>query len=135
MYCHIAVNAPLGKGVLTYEQIDESLAIGDLVEVPLGRRKAKGCVVGTKINFDSLDEKTKSFKLRPHGEVIGYSFFLNDLDLKLFSWMSEYYHYSMGQLIFDCLPKPLKRPRKVEMEREKVAVEHEFNSQLSLGKN
>ena len=78
MYCHIAVNAPLGKGVLTYEQIDESLAIGDLVEVPLGRRKAKGCVVGTKIDFDSLDEKTKSFKLRPHGEVLGYSFLLND---------------------------------------------------------
>ncbi len=128
MYCHIAVNAPLGKGVLTYEQIDESLAIGDLVEVPLGRRKAKGCVIGIKVDYDSLDEKTKSFKLRPHGEVLGYSFLLNDLDLKLFSWMSEYYHYSMGQLIFDCLPKPLKRPRKVEMEMgEGLIVEHEFN--------
>ena len=65
MYCHIAVNAPLGKGVLTYEQIDEGLAIGDLVEVPLGRRKAKGCVVGTKIDFDSLDEKQKALSFAP----------------------------------------------------------------------
>ena len=51
--------------------------------------------------------------------------------------MSDYYHYSMGQLIFDCLPKPLKRPRKVEMEMgEGLPVEHEFNSgQAKFGKN
>ena len=48
--------------------------------------------------------------------------------------MSEYYHYSMGQLIFDCLPKPLKRPRKVEMEMgEGLQVEHEFNSGQAEG--
>ena len=28
--------------------------------------------------------------------------------------MASFYHYSLGQLIFDCLPKFLKRPRKAE---------------------
>ena len=41
-YCEVAVNFPIGDGILTYIQ-SRDLSRGDLIEVPLGKRKAKGC--------------------------------------------------------------------------------------------
>ena len=39
-YCEVAVNFPIGNGILTYAYENE-IQRGELIEVPLGRRKAK----------------------------------------------------------------------------------------------
>src|SRR5690606_31943712 len=53
-------------------------------------------------------DKIKTVK----NKIEGWS--LSEEELKLYEWMAQYYHYSLGQLIFDCLPHHLKRPRPLE---------------------
>jgi len=113
-YCEVAVNVPLGNGILTYAHEDE-IDRGDLIEVPLGRRKAKGCVISSKLNYEDVSEEAKKFELKRVGARIPESLSLSEKEIQLYSWMSQFYHYPMGQLIFDCLPKFLKRPRKAEV--------------------
>lgn len=118
-YCEVAVNYPKLNSTLTYIAPKElSLSIGDLVEVPLGRRKELGCVV-------SLDVKNvdKKIKYKSIDNLEKEHFKLSLKEIELYKWVSKYYVYSFGKLIFDCLPKYLKRikePAFVEYE-EKIA--------------
>ena len=113
-YCEVAVDFPIGDGILTYAHEDE-LERGDLIEVPLGRRKAKGCVVSANLRIDEISETAKQYELKNIGDKIPDAISLSEKEMVLYSWMSQFYHYGLGQLIFDCLPKFLKRPRKAEM--------------------
>jgi len=108
-YYQVAVNFPKSESVLTYKGL-EDFEVGDLVEVPLGKRKAKGAVIGAS----SEDEISKfdTSKIKAIENKIENAFKLSTKELELYKWMSKYYHYSYGKLIFDCLPKILKRPRK-----------------------
>ena len=115
-YCEVAVDFPIGKGILTYAQT-ENVNPGDLIHVPLGRRKAKGCVLKTNLSFNELTDDVKKFDLKAIGEIIPASIQLSEKEILLFQWMANFYHYSMGQLVFDCLPKFLKRPRAFEFEQ------------------
>lgn len=105
----IAVNAAFRESTLTYES-ELDLSRGDLVLVPLGKREEKGCVLcevqeyESKYQLKSVKEKSEDFKI-------------NEELLKLFEWMSQYYHYPIGRLIFDTLPKFLKRPRELKFEQ------------------
>lgn len=107
-YYQVAVNFPVLNSILTY-QYETSLHQGDMVEVPLGRRKSQGIIIGKASKAD-LDKLTLS-KIKSIVEVLPNSFPLSDNELELFKWMANYYHYSLGKLIFDCLPKIMKRPR------------------------
>ncbi len=103
-YYEIAVNTPFNNSLLTYS-FEKKLNRGDIVLVPLGRRKEKGCVLGelkdhvdSQIEIKSVIEVSKELKL--------------DEDyLSFLTWVANYYQYPIGQHIFDILPKPLKRPR------------------------
>lgn len=110
-YYQIAVNFPKLDSVLTY-RADQDLYVGDLVNVPLGKRKSTGTVLGVT-SPEKLDELDKTVLKNLEG-IIENSFRLTTKELELYRWMAKYYHYSLGKLIFDCLPKILKRPRKVE---------------------
>lgn len=112
-YCTIAVNAPLGDGRLTYS-FEGDLSRGLLVEVPLGRRKEKGIVLAIDIDESSIPAEWIN-KIRPITQILSEEITLQEDELKLFEWMSQYYHYPIGQLIWDALPKLLKRPRKLEV--------------------
>lgn len=108
----VAVNYPLkNSGLLYFYEGD--LTRGQIVEVPLGKRKEIGCVVSTdesqsKEYQDTPQDKIKSiFQILPDDR-------LDEIELQLFEWMAGYYHYSLGQVIFDCLPHHLKRPRALE---------------------
>ncbi len=108
----IAVNYPLKNQGLLYFY-DGPLSRGQVVEVPLGRRSALGCVIevdasGSRDFLETPKEKIKSLLARLPDWI------LNETELQLFEWMSTYYHYPLGQLIFDCLPNHLKRPRGLE---------------------
>ncbi|MCT4643007.1 MAG: primosomal protein N' [Bacteriovoracaceae bacterium] len=110
-YYQIAVNFPKKESILTYKS-DFTLLSGDMVEVPLGRRKSQGIVLGqsTGDQIGALDkDKIKSVDSRVKGSLA-----VGENELELYKWMSKYYHYSLGKLIFDCLPKMMKRPKKIE---------------------
>lgn len=108
----IAVNYPLKNNGLHYFYEGE-LQRGQVVEVPLGKRTDLGCVLSineenSKEFLETPLEKMKSIK----AIVDGWK--LEEHELQLFEWMAQYYHYPLGQLIFDCLPHHLKRPRELE---------------------
>ena len=108
----VAVDFPASNCVFTYKTETE-FSKGDLVEVPFGRgaRVAKGTVLKSSsvAEIDTLDAK----KIKSIVGKIEHSFALTMQEIMLYEWMSKYYHYSLGKLIFDCLPKVLKRPRKI----------------------
>ncbi len=109
----VAVNFPLKKSGLLYFYEGE-IQRGQIVEVPLGKRKEFGCVVSTD------ESSSEEYRITPQDKIKAISQLtsekLNESELQLFEWMSNYYHYSLGQLIFDCLPHQLKRPRPLDLE-------------------
>ncbi|MCO4755364.1 MAG: primosomal protein N', partial [Bacteriovoracaceae bacterium] len=112
-YYQIAVNFPKTESILTYGS-DQDYQTGDLVNVPLGKRKSQGVVL-RESTPEELD-KLKLDKVKACEGKIENSFRLDDKEISLYEWMSKYYHYSLGKTIFDCLPKILKRPKKPTFE-------------------
>jgi primosomal protein N' (replication factor Y) len=109
----IAVNYPLKNTGLLYFY-EGLLQRGQVVEVPLGKRFAWGCVISTDESNSSEFKSTSVEKIKAIKEIIpGWQ--LSETELQLYEWMAQYYHYSLGQLIFDCMPEPLKRPRPLEV--------------------
>jgi primosomal protein N' (replication factor Y) (superfamily II helicase) len=105
----VAVNYPLKNSGLLYFYEGE-LVRGQVVEVPLRNRLEWGCVV-------SVDESTsKEFleldhdKIKPINSRVD-DWILSESELQLYEWIASYYHYGLGQVIFDCIPKTLKLPR------------------------
>ena len=111
-YYDVAVNFPKIQSILTYKS-EVIFQEGELVEVPLGlgERREKGCIVGQK-DSECYREEDEKFEIK---EILGPIESLqieHDL-LRLLTWISHYYHYGLGKLIFDILPRALKRPRKL----------------------
>jgi primosomal protein N' (replication factor Y) len=106
-YYQVAVDYPKNPSILTYKSKD-SLELGRLVEVPLGRRKSHGVVweetTEEKLSFD----KNKIKEVKPLDSELT----LSKEERDLYQWMSKYYHYPLGQVIYDSLPPILKRPQK-----------------------
>jgi primosomal protein N' (replication factor Y) len=108
----IAVNYPIKNTGLLYYYEGE-LERGQVVEVPLRRRKELGCVVSIDESNSKEYQKTPKDKIKSIIQIVP-EFKLDESELELYEWMSHYYHYSLGQVIFDCLPNRLKRPRPLE---------------------
>ncbi len=112
-YCKVATRIPGQNSILTYSVPDEmKVEIGELIEVPLGKRASKGIIVAHGLKYEDLSEEEKAFNLKPIIDKLDKNFNLSQKELELFQWMSKYYHYSLGLLVYDCLPKLLKRPRE-----------------------
>lgn len=112
-FYQVAVNFPKTDSVLTYK-CTEDFHIGDLVNVPLGKRTTQGVILGrsTPEQVDGVDHNIiKSIEGK-----IENSQSLSQNELELYKWMAKYYHYSLGKLIFDCLPKILKRPKRPDFQ-------------------
>ena len=110
----VAVNSPFNGSLLTYKMLPEvytSLKRGQLVRVPLGKRIIDGCILGLSDNSSAIDfEKIKSI-ISIESEIA-----LSERECDLYQWMASYYHYPLGQLIYDVLPTFLKKPRKLNYE-------------------
>jgi primosomal protein N' (replication factor Y) len=108
----IAVNYPLkNPGLLYYYEGD--LEIGQVVEVPLGKRSEVGCVLALDESGSEEFKSTSVDKIKSIKGIVA-DWKLTKEELALYQWMAHYYHYSLGQLIFDCLPNHLKRPRPLD---------------------
>ena len=105
--------------MLTYSAgpgIAEKIQRGSLVKVPLGKRSVDGCVwqVASPDNIDA--SKIKDI------QTTSEELFLSKEECDLYQWMANYYHYPLGQLIFDVLPPFLKRPRKLNFDQGKGQI-------------
>lgn len=105
----IAVNYPLKNNGLIYHY-EGPLVRGQVVEVPLGKRSALGCVLSVSEEDSAEYKATPQDKIKSIKDIVP-DWILSSEEIELYEWMASYYHYSLGQLIFDCLPHHLKRPR------------------------
>ncbi len=116
-YCTVAVNCPLPESVFTYRMDDfaSQLRPGVLVKVPFGRRESEGCIV----LVDNVDapENVDPSKIKNITGIITEDIHISEDEFKFYQWISKYYHYPLGKLIFDCLPKFLKRPRELSFDK------------------
>lgn len=117
----IAVNTPFNGSVLTYgipdKEFGEKLQRGILVKVPLGKRLVEGCVWQIIENGEALSGLDVT-KIKDIDSVVS-DLSLTERECDLYQWMASYYHYPVGQLIFDILPPFLKRPRKLNFDQGK----------------
>lgn len=112
-FCKVAVDNSFNDSILFYEEgpLAGSLSSGNLVSVPLGKRFIKGCVLETNLKENDFLTDFSVEKIKLVQEKLDNQIHLDENLLRLFQWMSSYYHYDLGPLLFDCLPKLLKRPR------------------------
>ncbi|MBC99659.1 MAG: primosomal protein N' [Halobacteriovoraceae bacterium] len=114
-YYLVAVNTPFNRSLLTYSS-ELDLCAGDLVLVPLGKnRKEKGCVLDKITDVKKLAAELDLDKIKKIDELFVGLPRLDERFLEFLKWVSQYYHYPVGQHIFDVLPKPMKRPQNVEL--------------------
>lgn len=112
-FLRVAVNVPLRRSLFVYEDdIELSLQVGNLVEVPFGRRKAKGCIIEKDLTEEDLTSEEKSFSIKKIAGPLDYALDLDMGEIQYYSWISKYYFYSLGKLIFDCLPKLCKTKKE-----------------------
>ncbi|MCX6813627.1 MAG: DEAD/DEAH box helicase family protein, partial [Candidatus Azambacteria bacterium] len=100
--------APLTKIPLTREQYfwylaDKNLPPGTLVSAPLFKRKMEGIVIGSKSDF----KRSGNIKLKNIETIIEENF-LNDRQLKLAKFISEYYISPLGVVLKNFIPKRIK---------------------------
>jgi len=111
----VAVNTPFRNSLLTYKSEVNELKRGVLVKVPLGKRTVDGVVVG--IDKDSTTE----YELKEIHSV-DTALSLSEFELSFLEWISQYYHYPLGQLVNDVLPHFLKRPRPLKIIKGKSTM-------------
>ncbi len=125
-YFLVAVNSPFNGSMLTYKATPEMAPVlkqGLLVKVPLGKRAVDGCVWGTT-DGTSLKDPGKIKNISSIDSQIS----LSEIECELYQWMASYYHYPLGQLIYDVLPPFLKRPRKLNFEQGAgIALDYKMN--------
>lgn len=116
----IAVNSPFNGSLLTYSASAEMSAVlkrGQLVKIPLGKRVIDGCVWGPG-RIGEIKDISKIKNIVSIESEIN----LSEVECELYQWMANYYHYPVGQLIYDVLPPFLKRPRKLNFDQGEGAV-------------
>lgn len=128
-FFEVAVNAPL-SAPLTYSldpsklETDITISRGTAVQVPLGKRKVHGVVLGeTKPSGD--------FALKPIEEVISEYPPLHDTYMKWVEWLSRYYMHPIGKVIHSSFP-PLKKDSKRKTKNPPVIPEVETTSAPKL---
>ncbi len=105
----VAVNTPFNNSELTYSS-DDTWKRGDLVLVPLSKRKTLGCILENCSpppdvkNIKSIDSSYEELSS------------LHEDHLDFLQWVASYYQYPLGQHIADILPRSLKRPRDILVE-------------------
>lgn len=122
----VAVNAPLAD-VLTYLQNDLfEVKRGQLVYVPLGKRKAKGVVVNVISENQTIEQekvifKDTKFNFKKIDSIDNEWPELKDPFLKWIEWVADYYIYPLGQVVQLCYP-PLGRPKTIRKSLRKAVI-------------
>ncbi len=108
-YADIALNTKSSKrdDLFTYsvpKELQDSISIGQLVLVPLGKRIMNGIVI-------KLHSKKPKFKTRDIDKVIDGVAVVDDSKIELARFISDYYWCSFSQALFHMLPPNLRKRR------------------------
>lgn len=98
----VAVEAPLPEA-LTY-RFHEPLSRGQLVNVPLGKRKVKGLVLGPATQIPD-------FELKSIDSIDTEYAPLPETSVRWLEWLAQYYIHPIGQVVTSAFP-PLPRKEK-----------------------
>jgi len=115
----IAIDKPLRR-LFDYKIPEEisnsSIQPGKRVSIPFGSRLLVGIVIEVRNNTNIPENKLKFIK-----SVLDSTPIIDASLLSLCQWASDYYHYPLGEVLFNTIPKTLrinnesKRKKKTEM--------------------
>ena len=101
-FLKVAIDVPINK-LFDYLPNNKPCFIGQYVTVPFGRRKVIGVICGISLNSDIHPSKLKTV-INVDDEII-----FDAPMFKLLNFVSEYYHYPIGQTIMSVVPSRLKK--------------------------
>ncbi|MFC1721942.1 primosomal protein N', partial [Patescibacteria group bacterium] len=105
--------------VFTYLPLDDKdLKPGQLVQIPFGRQRLDGVIVGQK--QQEIDVR----KFKRISKIIDATAVLSPVQLKLARWIANHYVTSLGLVIKTMLPRRSVRPPKFSA--RKIAVEQPY---------
>ena len=115
-YVLVAADTPFQGSRLTYQLSPEAnFTVGQIVQVPLGKRQAAGVLWKIDTPCPPAVDPAKIKMLTPSAADWGKAKWpfsqLSDAQRQLYDWMARYYHFPLGQLIFDIIPAPMVRPQ------------------------
>jgi len=124
----VAINVPVNK-LFDYLSNKELVSIGQYVTVPFGKRKLVGVICGISSETDIESSKLKLITNVETEEIF------DDEMFKLLNFVSEYYHYPIGQTIMSVVPSRLKKNLNQERGFELIyhatsKLDEEFINQL-----
>jgi primosomal protein N' (replication factor Y) len=117
----LTYTGPASAG-FTYEST-ETVALGSLVEIPLGKRSSLGVVVG------KVDTKP-TFTTKPITRVLDIAPLPAHL-LQLGAWMEDYYYSSAKAVWGTMLPAGLEKKRRIKVGAAAAAVQVEMEPALT----
>lgn len=114
MYVQVVVNIPKDK-TFCYSvppTLSGEAIPGRRIAVPFGKKIVTGYVLETSASADI--DKVKEIASIPDGDP-----YFSEPDLLFFRWISKYYLYPLGKMLFDILPTPVapRREKQVFLER------------------
>ncbi|MDB9752147.1 primosomal protein N', partial [Gammaproteobacteria bacterium] len=116
---HVAIATPLRR-LFDYLPDDVSdlkvLQPGLRVSIPFGRRRD---VPGIVISISNKSDISYS-KLRKINRIIDKQPVFTHKHLSLLKWASDYYHYSIGEVVFSALPSSLRKNISISKYIERV---------------
>ena len=116
-FFRVALALPLNRLFDYYapENIDlDQIKIGIRVRVPFARGKKIGILVELVEESDCNVSSLKQVE-----EILDEQPLLNDLDLKLLHWASQYYHHPLGEVIMSAFPALLREGKPACLKLEK----------------
>ncbi len=117
----LAVNTVFNNSILTYvtKSDDEVYKRGQFVHVPLGKSKTTAVVLNLLQDDDQRKETSKELSEEQFKDIIGpieTKINFQEEELVFFEWLAKYYHYPLGKVIFESIPKLLVRPHRIQFE-------------------
>jgi len=108
----VAIPVPLHN---TFDYLcKEKVVIGSRVKVPFGSKKVTGIVLSHK-------DKSSFSKLKEVEEVIDHEALLSKEILEFLTWSANYYHYPIGEVLSNAIPKNLRNGKPALLKKPSEA--------------
>ncbi len=104
-YAEIILPLPIG-GSYTYEipqALSSIICVGQMVEVPFGKRKLYGGIV-----YSLSDSVETTYKLKSILSIIHQKPLVSQINLNFWTWIANYYCCTLGEIFVAAIPNSLK---------------------------
>jgi len=135
-FVSVALDVPINK-LFDYKCPFDNAEVGARVKVPFGRSTRVGIIVKILQNIDN----SGSYKIKEIYDLLDDTPVLTPELLKTSKWAAKYYHYPLGQVLFNAIT-PIQRKNqpspKKKYEQEKILKPETLmlnDEQLQIAKN